>query len=74
MVYGQRGVGKTALLTSFTEKKQTLRYSAGNCSSREQQYLWGRELQKPGKGDCRVSFLAGIAGMHDNTERRNDSR
>ena len=30
VVYGQRGVGKTALLTSFTEKKQTLRYSAGN--------------------------------------------
>ena len=28
VVYGQRGVGKTALLTAFTEKKQTLRYSA----------------------------------------------
>ena len=57
VVYGQRGVGKTALLTSFTEKKQTLRYSAGNCSSREQQYLWGeageRRLQSilPG-GNC----------------------
>ena len=49
VVYGQRGVGKTALLTSFTEKKQTLRYSAGNCSSREQQYLWGRELRSRGK-------------------------
>lgn len=49
VVYGQRGVGKTALLTSFTEKKQMLRYSAGNCSSREQQYLWGRELRSRGK-------------------------
>lgn len=48
VVYGQRGVGKTALLTAFTEKKETLRYSAGNCSSREQQYLWGRELQSRG--------------------------
>lgn len=73
VVYGQRGVGKTALLTSFTEKKQTLRYSAGNCFFQRTTILWGRDA-KPGKGDCRVSFLAGIAGMHDNTERRNDSR
>ena len=49
VVYGQRGVGKTALLTAFTEKKETLRYCAGNCSSREQQYLWGQELQRSGK-------------------------
>ena len=26
VVYGQRGVGKTALLTVFTEEKQTLLY------------------------------------------------
>ena len=60
VVYGQRGVGKTALLTSFTEKKQTLRYSAetvlpennnicgdGNCEAGE------RRLQSilPG-GNC----------------------
>lgn len=48
VVYGQRGVGKTALLTSFTEKKQTLRYSAGNCSSREQ-HICGDGTLKPGK-------------------------
>ena len=49
VVYGQRGAGKTALLTAFTEKKETLRCCAGNCSSREQQYLWGQELQRRGK-------------------------
>lgn len=49
VVYGQRGVGKTALLTAFTEKKETLHYTAGNCSSREQQYLWGQELRRRGK-------------------------
>lgn len=49
VVYGQRGVGKTALLTAFTEKKATLRYTAGNCSAREQQYLWGQELRNQEK-------------------------
>lgn len=49
VVYGQRGVGKTALLTAFTEEKETLRCCACNCSSREQQYLWGQELQSRGK-------------------------
>lgn len=49
VVYGQRGVGKTALLTAFTEKKELLRYTAGNCSTREQQYLWGQELRRRGK-------------------------
>lgn len=48
VVYGQRGVGKTALLTAFTEKKATLRYTAGNCSAREQQYPWMRN-HKTGK-------------------------
>lgn len=45
VVYGQRGVGKTALLTAFTEKKESLCYTAENCSVREQQYLWGQELR-----------------------------
>ena len=49
VVYGQRGVGKTALLTAFTEKKDTVCYTAVNCSSREQRYLWGRELRKEGQ-------------------------
>ena len=48
VVYGQRGVGKTALLNAFTEKKATLCYTAGNCSSREQQYLWAQELRSRG--------------------------
>ena len=49
VVYGQRGVGKTALLTAFTEEKQTIRYTAPNCSSRELCYQWGQELREQGK-------------------------
>ncbi len=49
VVYGQRGVGKTALLTAFTEEKQTLHYIAPNCSPREQRYQWGQELAAQGK-------------------------
>lgn len=49
VVYGQRGVGKAALLNAFTEKKDTVYYAAANCSSREQQYLWGRELRSRGR-------------------------
>ena len=30
VVYGQRGVGKTALLTAFAEKKQTIRLPETN--------------------------------------------
>lgn len=49
VVYGQRGVGKTALLAAFTEEKQTIRYTAPNCSSRELCYQWGQELREQGK-------------------------
>ena len=49
VVYGQRGVGKTALLTAFAEKKQTIRYTAPNCSSREMCYQWDRSLENRGK-------------------------
>ena len=49
VVYGQRGVGKTALLTAFTEKKETVYYAAENCSAREQSFQWGQELRRCGK-------------------------
>ena len=49
VVYGQRGVGKTALLTAFTEKKESFLYVAENCSEREQCYQWGRELRERGQ-------------------------
>ena len=50
VVYGQRGVGKTALLTAFTEKKDTIYYTVGNSSPREQRYQWGCELREAGRG------------------------
>lgn len=51
VVYGQRGVGKTALLTAFTEKKDTICYTAVNSSPREQRYQWGSELRERGCGN-----------------------
>ena len=51
VVYGQRGVGKTALLNAFEEKKQTIRYTAPNCSSRELCY------QRTGERDFTEPFL-----------------
>ena len=40
---------EAALLTAFAEKKQTIRYTAPNCSSREMCYQWGQELREQGK-------------------------
>ena len=45
VVYGQRGVGKTALLNAFAEEKTCAYYMARSCSDREQRAQWGRELQ-----------------------------
>ena len=49
VAYGQRGVGKTALLTAFTEKKRTFVLTADNCSAREQCFQWGEKLRSRGK-------------------------
>lgn len=57
VVYGQRGVGKTALLTAFTEEKQTIRYNAPNCSSRELCYQWGQFPGRTGERDFTEPFL-----------------
>ncbi|MBR1931980.1 MAG: ATP-binding protein [Lachnospiraceae bacterium] len=48
VVYGQRGVGKTALLRKFTEKKVSVTYVARSCSDREQRYQWACELESNG--------------------------
>lgn len=48
VVYGQKGVGKTALLEEFTADKKTAHYYARACSEREQRYQWARELTDRG--------------------------
>lgn len=49
VVYGQRGVGKSALLQQFTRGKKSCFYMARACSAREQMYQWGCELRENGK-------------------------
>lgn len=49
VVYGQRGVGKTALLRYFSEEKICSFYSARACSAREQRYQWACELKESGE-------------------------
>lgn len=44
VLYGKKGVGKTALLKKFCEGKPYWYYEARPCSEREQAYQWGREL------------------------------
>ena len=44
VVYGQKHVGKKALLKEFIEDKPNYYYHARACVEREQQFWWGNEL------------------------------
>jgi AAA+ ATPase superfamily predicted ATPase len=44
VVYGQKYIGKTALVKYFMEDKPHYYYHAKACSEREQLYQWGRQL------------------------------
>lgn len=47
VVYGVKGVGKTALIRNFTVDKPSACYVARACSDREQRWQWARELWNP---------------------------
>ena len=44
IVYGQKHIGKTALVREFMKDKPNYYYLARACSEREQVYQWGRQL------------------------------
>lgn len=44
VIYGQKNIGKTALVKEFAAGKPSCYYLARSCSEREQTWLWGREL------------------------------
>ncbi len=48
VVYGQRHIGKTALLKEFAEDRQSHYYLAKPCSEREQMYQWGMQIRTAG--------------------------
>ena len=44
ILYGERGVGKTTLLSEFTkEYKDVIRFDCSIVSEREQLYMWGQK-------------------------------
>lgn len=48
VVYGEKNVGKTTLLKQFVKDKPFYYYMARSASEREQQYQWGKELERAG--------------------------
>lgn len=48
VIYGQKGIGKTAVINQFIQDKPHYYYRARSCSEREQLYQWGKELRKQG--------------------------
>ncbi|HKM34364.1 MAG TPA: ATP-binding protein [Lachnospiraceae bacterium] len=48
VVYGQKNIGKTALIKEFSQDKSVSFYAARSCSEREQQFQWGSELSEEG--------------------------
>ena len=48
VVYGQKYIGKTALVREFIEDKNSYYYLAKACSEREQVYQWSRQLVRDG--------------------------
>ena len=49
VVYGQRNIGKTALIREFILGKPYAFYVAKSCSEREQRYQWAKQLGEEGK-------------------------
>lgn len=48
IVYGQKHIGKTALVREFMKDKPNYYYLARACSEREQTYQWGSQLTSDG--------------------------
>ncbi|MCM1268423.1 MAG: ATP-binding protein [Bacteroidales bacterium] len=48
IVYGQKHIGKTALVREFMKDRPGCYYLAKACSEREQAYQWGRQLAHDG--------------------------
>lgn len=48
IVYGQKHIGKTALVKEFMKDRPGYYYLASACSEREQAYQWGRQLTHDG--------------------------
>ena len=48
VLYGQKGLGVSALLQEFAKGKACLRLSAAQCSERQQCYVWSKKIRNQG--------------------------
>ncbi|MBO4290350.1 MAG: ATP-binding protein [Lachnospiraceae bacterium] len=69
VVYGRKGVGKTALLRRFSEDKKWVYYMARSCSEREQRYQWARELDKAAQEERFPSYRELLGESLDGIEK-----
>jgi len=73
VVYGGKGVGKTALLQEFCKDKKHTCFLARACSEREQRYQWAAELRALGREIGRYPEYAEIfesAAVWKETEKQ----
>ena len=66
VVYGQKHIGKTALVKEFTKDKTVSFYVARACSEKEQVYQWSRELETKGSIDSITSFDSIFMALTEN--------
>lgn len=51
VIYGQKHIGKTALVKEFAKERPSYYYLARSCSEREQMYQWGMQLKADGEAE-----------------------
>ena len=66
VVYGQKHIGKTALVKEFAKDKTVSFYVARACSEKEQVYQWSRELETKGSIDSITSFDSIFMALTEN--------
>lgn len=66
VVYGQKHIGKTALVKEFAKDKSVSFYVARACSEKEQVYQWSRELGNKGSIESLASFDSIFMALTEN--------
>ncbi len=70
VLYGEKNVGKTALLTRFTKDKPGYYYRARSASEREQRFQWGRELNTETNDEAQYPSFSEIFAMIPDADDR----
>lgn len=70
VLYGEKNVGKTALLKHFMEDKPGYYYRSRSASEREQRFQWGQELSAETNNEAIYPSFAEIFGMISDPDSR----